>query len=248
MKRFKIIFLVALLGALLAGVCQLVLYGQPAAEQGTASVKGAAQFAGKHDIKNSPYFAAPDIYNLQPNEHLLLLRHFKTRQQLTGYTCAPAAAAMVVEHFLHRELHDEMTIAAMMGTSRVSGTSIKGVVKYFREIGWEVHSSADSATPASYPDFLRFVKEKLQKNTPIIVENVDWGGHYRVIIGYDSMGTEYAGDDVLLLADPFDLADQVQDGYNVVNAQKFYYMWFDAQLFPSGERQHPWAAARPKNT
>ena len=246
MKRYKIILLTACIGALLTGVYCLTQYAAPPSGQAETPTKGAAQFAGRHDIKNSPYFAAPDIYNMHSNKHLLLLENFKTRQQITGYTCAPAAAAMVVEHFLHRDLHDEMAIAKIMGTSKINGTSIKGVVKYFQEIGWEVRSSASDTAPQDYAAFQRFVRQYLEQNTPIIVENVDWGGHYRVIIGYDSMDTEYGGDDVLLLADPFDLADQIQDGYNVVNAQKFYYMWFDAQLFPSGERQHPWIAAWPK--
>ncbi len=210
------------------------------------SESGAAQVQGRFDVKNSPYFAAPDFYNMQPNENLLLLTKFKTRQQITGYTCGPAAAAMVVEHFLGNVPHGEMEMAKIMATNNINGTSIKGMVNYFKEIGWQVSSSLDKDNLQDYYAFQDFVQNNLRENTPIIVENVDWGGHYRVIIGYDTMGTKDIDDDVLILADPFDLADHKQDGYNIANAQKFYYMWFDAQLFKSSERQRPWVVAKPK--
>jgi hypothetical protein len=35
----------------------------------------------------------------------------------------------------------------------------------------------------------------------------DWGGHWQVIIGYDTMGTEVEQDDVLIVADPYDTTD-----------------------------------------
>ncbi len=210
------------------------------------SETGAAQVQGKFNVKNSPYFAAPDFYNMQPNENLLLLTKFKTRQQITGYTCGPAAAAMVVEHFLGNVPHGEMEIAKIMSTNNINGTSITGMAKYFKELGWKTSTSLDSKSPEDYDTFLNFVQTNLRENTPIIVENVDWGGHYRVIIGYANMGTKHTDDDVLIMADPFDIADHMQDGYNILNAQKFYYMWFDAQLFKSSERQRPWIIAKPK--
>ena len=50
---------------------------------------------------------------------------------------------------------------------------------------------------------LVFAQDSLREGSPIIVENVDWGGHWRVIIGYDTMGTESPLDDVLILMDPY---------------------------------------------
>lgn len=222
-------------------------YGAPgtanAADSGNAG--GAAQFVGKHDIPASPYFAHPDIYNMQSNEHLLVLPHYPTIQQSTHYSCGPAAANTVVKYYMGKTLHSEAEICQMMSTSSTNGTTTKGMAAYFKKLGWEVKSAAHDKTPATYADFLAFVKSNLQNNTPIMVENVDWGGHWRVIIGYDSMGTQHTGDDVLLLADPFDTSDHLQDGYNVISAERFFYMWFDAQLFGRGERLRQWVTARP---
>ena len=51
----------------------------------------------------------------------------------------------------------------------------------------------------------------------------DWGGHWQVIIGYDTMGTETEQDDVIIVADPYDTTDHNQDGYGVYGAERFYY-------------------------
>ena len=242
-------YLIALLCTFIvvAGTHYLIQqFTAPSSSSSEHPTSGAYQFEGKHNIKNSTYFAAPDFYNMKSNKNLVILSNFKTRQQRTGYTCAPVAAAMVAEHFLGNCPNTEMEIAKIMSTSQYNGTTIKGVVKYFEHLGWNVESSANNTSPKNYKDFLWFVQQHLHKGIPIIVENVEWGGHYRVIIGYDTMGTDYTGDDVLIMADSFDLADQVQDGYNVENAQKFFYMWFDAKLFSSWEQASPWVAAWPK--
>ena len=242
----KIIGGLAICGAIFAGASTLLNSVTPTGDTTNSTGGGAAKYEGKQDIKSSPYFAAPDIYNMQSNENLVLLSKFKTRQQITGYTCAPAAAAMVVEHFLGKLPHSEMEMAKIMGTNNINGTTAKGIAKYFKDLGWEVKSSATEDAPNKFSVFSRWVQRNLRDNTPIIVENVEWGGHYRVIIGYDSMGTQYPGDDVLIMADPFDLADHVQDGYNIENAQKFYYMWFDHQLYGKSEQNKIWLTAKPK--
>lgn len=248
LQKVKLLLLIALFGALVAGGYQIIDHFSPKPPAGTAALppRSAAALAGKHDLKDSPYFKAPDFYHLPSQGSLLLLEHFPTRQQSTEYTCGPVAAAMVVEYFTGRSLHEELAIAKLMDTSPINGTSLGGMADYFEDLDWEVVSSKDRKTPQDWPAFRRFVIAALESKTPIIVENVEWGGHYRVIIGYDHMGTDYGGDDVLIMADPHDTADHVQDGYVVVNAEKFFYMWFDAKLFPQWERQRPWLMARPK--
>ena len=81
-----------------------------------------------------------------------------------------------------------------------------------------------------------------------MVENVDWGGHWRVIIGYDDMGDKQDGNDVLIMADPSDTTDHLQDGYGIVPAERFFHMWFDAHLFNKGEQEKQWLTAEPPKT
>lgn len=241
----KVLPILLCLGIICGGVYYLKESFSDIKEGNPQPGNGPDRFVGKIDIKNSPYFKAPDFYNMKSDGNLILLEKFKTHQQRSGYTCGPAAAAMVIEHFT-KEPQDEFAMGKVMGTNNRNGTSIKGMVKYFKQIDWKVESSDTSGHPSNYKDFLKFVDEHLRDNTPIIVENVDWGGHYRVIIGHDTMGTEFEGDDVLIMADPFDTCDHVQDGYVVLNSEKFFYMWFDHQLFPKNEQTRPWVAAKPR--
>ena len=82
---------------------------------------------------------------------------------------------------------------------------------------------------------------------PIMVENVEWGGHWRVIIGLDTMGTDdNISDDVLIMVDPFDTTDHNQDGYALDSVDRFFSMWFDHNMLPKGERNQPWLVAVPK--
>lgn len=204
---------------------------------------GAVQFEGKNDIKESPYFKQVDVYNMKSKGSLVVLSNFKTMQQTTDYSCGPAAAYMVVQHLNGQPLHKELEIAKIMKTSTTCGTDLPSMVKYFKHIGWQTDSKLTQGSPKSYEDFTQMVKKYLNAGTPIIVENVDWGGHWRVIIGFDDMGTPYEGDDVLLMADPYDTTDHNQDGYNIVPSCRFYYMWFDAHLMK--DKGKLWLAPRP---
>lgn len=243
----KVLGIFACLGIILGGVYYL-LHGSGVPSSigmDSTNINGPDRLVGKIDIKDSPYFKAPDFYNMKSGGSLILLEKFKTHQQRSGYTCGPAAAAMVIE-FLTGKQEDEFAMGKIMGTNNRTGTTIKGMAKYFESIGWNVKSSANTSSPSSYEEFLQWVDDNLNKGVPIIIENVDWGGHYRVIIGHDSMGTKHQGDDVLILADPFDTCDHVQDGYVVNNAEKLFYMWFDHQLFEKSQQKKPWVIAKPK--
>lgn len=208
---------------------------------------GASAYDGLANVPHSPYFQQLDFYNMQPTASLTILPKFRTYQQTTEYTCGPAAALMVVEHFLGRSVDDELAMGKVMGTKAYTGTNTKGMARYFKKIGWQVTSSSDKGqTPENTVAFKAFVLEHLRRNVPIMVENVDWGGHWRVIIGYDTMGTDdITSSDVLIMADPYDTADHMQDGYVVVPAEKFFYMWFDSNLFSAGDRKQQWLVAEP---
>ena len=204
-----------------------------------------SRFDITNDVTDSPYFTQNDFYKMKSNEYLTILHNFTTYQQTTMHTCGPAVANMVVDHFLGKPLHSELETAKMMNCTKYNGTTTKGLRGYFIDLGWKVTSSADTDSPKTYTDFLNFVQGHLQDNTPIMVENVEWGGHWRIIIGYDTINTTNTGDDVLILADPFDKADHLQDGYTVVPAEKFFYMWFDAIRFAKGANWKQWVVAKP---
>lgn len=73
----------------------------------------------------------------------------------------------------------------------------------------------------------------LRNGIPTPVKWIDDGGRWALAVGYDSRGTDDPADDVLLLIDPDDIADDAADGYRAVNFNKFLRNWCD----PSGLRK-----------
>jgi len=78
-----------------------------------------------------------------------------------------------------------------------------------------------------------------------MVENICLGAHWRVIIGYDTMGTEPTADDVLIFMDSSDVRDHCQDGYSVGNMEEFFDTWRDAGALPQDQRIQQYVAAWP---
>ena len=227
---------------------------------------GASSFANSGDHEDSPYFTQLDVYNLKSTDTLTMISEFNTYQQTTEVTCGPASALMVLNHFGETN-YDELQISELMNCHKdlngnnsdepgvanekgEIGTSTDSMVSFFEEIGWDVTSSLteaheDGYTFYDYNDFKDFVINNLNNNTPIMVEWIDWGGHWSNIIGYDTMGTESLADDVLILADPYDTSDHVQDGYKIYPAPRFFYMWLDKNMLPEEQSVQQWLIAKP---
>lgn len=210
--------------------------------------EGASSAPAEINHKNSPYFTKMDFYNMEsiPGRRIVL-SHYKTYQQAREYTCGPAAALTVLYWYGNRD-YDEMSLTKAMKTQGYPiGTGLRNMVEFFKGIGWEVQSSLNSDKLSRYEDFRTFILESLAHGKPVLVENIEWGGHWRAIIGYDNMGTKSMLDDMLIFADPYDTCDHKQDGYTAGNATKFYSMWFDHSMLPKKERYQPWIIAYPKD-
>ena len=218
----------------------LVICNTCAAESGAQSAPAEINHA------DSIYYAQLDFYNMTSTADRIILTHYPTYQQGTEYSCGAAAALTVLKYF-GRDDFDEPALMKALKTNPKIGTSLSNMIKFFKSLGWNVHSSLD-APPMDGLAFQKFVTENLTQGNPIIVENVEWGGHWRVIIGVDTLGTEISYDDVLIFADPYDTSDHNQDGYTTGSLDRFYYMWFDNCMLPKRERNQPWLIATPGRT
>ena len=209
--------------------------------------EGASSAPTEINHAESPYFKHLDIYEMKTIiGRRIVLPHYPTYQQAREYTCGSAAALTVLYWYGNKD-YDEMSLAKAMKTQGYPiGTSLKNMVNFFQNIGWNVKSGLNTDKISRFEDFRIFLMEPLSHGRPVLVENVEWGGHWRVIIGYDNMGTESPLDDMLIFADPYDTCDHYQDGYTVGNAVKFFSMWFDHSMLPEKERYQPWIIAYPK--
>jgi hypothetical protein len=92
------------------------------------------------------------------------------------------------------------------------------------------------------------LRSNLENGVPVMVEWMDWGGHWVVVTGYDTRGTETGWDDVIIFADSVDSHDDRVDGITWFNYGEFDAMWFDAHYFPETMRDRVWIVAVPAAT
>ena len=225
---------------------------------------GASAYQRKGDHLDSPYFAHPDYFNMTGTDYRTIISNFMTYQQTTEYTCGPAAVLMVLWHYGVKD-KTELQLAKDLKTNydwngnntinpgqandpNEFGTSAASIADYFTTLGWHVESSKTAGDASGYSfkskvDFQKWIIDQINNKKPVLVGWSEWKGHWQVIIGYDTMGTTILGDDMLIMADPYDTADHWQDGYSVVPMERFYKMWYDADM-PS--RHQEWVLTYPK--
>ena len=187
---------------------------------------GADSVERSGDHENSPYFAHPDVYNMESTDTLTVLTHFRTMQQTSEWSCGVTAALMVLDWYDALGDWNEESLAALRhsldGTELEGypGTTLNQAIDIFNGVGgFDIISSND------YPDgiWLDDIQGWLSEGKPVMICWNDWGGHWQTIIGYDTMGTENENDDVFLVADSYDTTDHNQDGYGVYGAERFLY-------------------------
>ena len=177
------------------------------------------------DHEDSPYFYRVDFYNAKSEDGLYILPQFKTIQQTSWWSCGVSCTEMVLNYFGRRDDWNEENLAALRENHEDQhiGTCLDQIIDMFEAVGgfalettYDYEDNPDTVNMA-------FIREHIAAGIPVIVGWNDWGGHWQVIIGYDTMGTEYEGDDVIIVADPFDTTDHNQDGYGVYGAERFIY-------------------------
>lgn len=209
---------------------------------------GASAFAGKTNHLNSRYYVFNDFFNMESDETLHILTHFQTYQQTTEYTCGAACSLMVLNWFGKSRYH-EMLVGQLIESIPGKGSTVGNIADFFDLIGWEVDYHADTELRFQEPeDFERYVIDSIDNHTSVLVDWVDWAGHWQVIIGIDTCGTEEPYDDVLIFADPYDVTNHFQNGYYTFPLARFFYMWREGPCAQKKEPyQQPFVTARPKN-
>ena len=191
------------------------------------------------DHQGSLYFSNLDFYNMESNETLTILPHFKTIQQSSEWSCGVTSALMTLEWYGLRGDYTEETLAQLRPNGLTPGaTSLSQLIAIFDGVGgFDCYSAIDAGEDVYDIFTFDFIQETLAAGNPILIGWNDWGGHWQVIIGYDTLGTETTQDDVIIVADPYDTTDHNQDGYGVYSAERFlynftFYNFFDEE---SGE-------------
>ncbi len=202
---------------------------------------GADAVERQGDHEDSPYFAHPDYYNMESSDTLTILTGFQTMQQTSEWACGVTSSLMVLNWYDQLGDWNEESLAALRhsldGTELEGypGTTLKQAMDIFDGVGGFTYTTTlDYEDPASEV-WMDTIQGWLEEGKPVMVCYNDWGGHWQVIIGYDTMGTETQQDDVFIVADPYDTTDHCQDGYGVLMAERFMYNFSMYGAFPESE-------------
>ena len=205
--------------------------------QNASQNEGAAAFSGRLNHANSRYYVFNDYYNMESDETLHILPHFETYQQTTEYTCGAASALMVLNWFGKTKYHEKV-LERLVESRPTRGTTVENIADFFDLIGWNVESHADTTRKFDSPKaFEAFVIDRIDRGIPIMIDWVDWAGHWQVLIGIDTCGSDEPFDDVLIFADPYDVTDHFQDGYYIFPLGRFFGMW---QEGPCADKNKPY--------
>lgn len=199
---------------------------------------GATAFFGRVNHPNSRYYVFNDYYNMESDETLHILSHFETYQQTTEYTCGAACALMVLNWFGQKQYH-ELVVGQLIESRPGRGSTVENLADFFDLIGWNVECHTDTKLKFNtLEQFEKAIIDHIDRGIPIMVDWVDWAGHWQVIIGIDTCGTDTPYDDVLIFADPYDITDHFQDGYYIFPLSRFFGMWREG---PCAEKERPYS-------
>lgn len=213
---------------------------------------GADSVEREGDHQDSPYFSHLDFYNMQSTDTLTILPKFKTMQQTSEWSCGVVSAMMVLNYYDALGEYNEESLAQIRPNGLdPEATALIDLVKIFDTVGgFNLESTYDYPGDEIF-DFMSLekIRNYLDQGIPVIVGWNDWGGHWQVIIGYDTMGTETEQDDVIIVADSYDTTDHNQDGYGIYPAERFFYNWTMYDFFTKNygieERDRLFLAASP---
>ncbi len=178
------------------------------------------------------WFPQHDWAALQQSETVHLIPGIHGYQQTTEYTCGPAAVLVLARFYglpgMETNAATELRLAAEIGSSETTGTRPEQLVSWLEHNGFR--ATLEYEETRDYTALYK-LRDNIRAGIPTLVEWIDLGGHWVVAVGYDDRGTPALADDILILADSYDRYDDQPDGYTIVNAERFYWMWCDAFLF-----------------
>ncbi len=215
---------------------------------GDDGLAGPATGSYRHsgDVENSSYYSHFNFFDMKSNDHLTMLSNFKTTQQSTEWTCGLASALMNIEWFGknptnsgHPDGLTEIDLAQMRQGGKAGATTVNGMEEVFQTLNkdykgdWAWFTMRDLDKDLAIGGHnLQYGKEDgglipylLSNGIPMMIGWDEWGGHWQVVIGYDTMGTPGTQDDVLILADPYDTTDHNQDGYVIESFERLVFGW-----------------------
>ena len=207
--------------------------------------EGAASVDRQFDHKHSPYYQHLDFYRMKSTQTRTMLTGYETLQQSSEWSCGPAAALTVLNWYGKAANHTESELASFRHPlpdlkvpgfpDGYPGTTLNQMEDIFRHVEGFTFEDTNTYKKDGKTMTPEIIQKELKYGHPTLICWIDWGGHWQSVIGYDTMGTDSVLDDVLIVADPYDVTDHNQDGYGIFPACRFFSMWNMYGQFPESE-------------
>ncbi|AIT09316.1 hypothetical protein LO80_04595 [Candidatus Francisella endociliophora] len=167
-------------------------------------------------------------FGLPSNQNIKLL-DIKDHQQTTDYTCGPAAVMSLLNYYgmlkdSQMNHATELKIAKEMDTDEDYGTNAEQIANWLEKNGFEVKYGTKGDVKLLY--------QNIDKGIPVLVDWIDWGGHWTLVSGYQKLGKSIDDDkDTLFMIDPAVHFNNVKTvyGLSTINPDRFQYMWQDSK-------------------
>ncbi|ABI82363.1 peptidase C39 family protein [Francisella tularensis] len=181
------------------------------------------EYANKTYIQN-----VVKTFNLSTDKNIKIL-DIKGYQQTTDYTCGPSAVMSLLNYYgvlkdSQMNHQTELEIAKQMGTNDDYGTTMQQIAEWLGNHGFEVKYATDGDINLLY--------RSIDKAIPVLVDWIDWGGHWTLVSGYQKLGKSVDDDkDMLFMIDPAAHFNNVRSvyGLSAINPDRFQYMWQDSK-------------------
>lgn len=243
MRPLHLLVIMAIFGAIIVIAAAIVLTSPALPDAARKSGISGVQYGPDILLPGPRYYTGIDFDTLRSNDHLTVIPLKSYRQQVSNVTCGPVAAMTILSFYgMAPENTDEAEarVARGMNTSDPIGTNPQQLAAWLATQGM----NATWGTGGSHA----MLRRNLEAGIPTAVEWMDWGGHWVVVVGYDTRGTESIWDDVIIFADSVDCHDDRVDGITYFNYGRFDAMWFDAHYFPEEMRDRAFVVAVPQGT
>jgi hypothetical protein len=248
MRPLHLLVIASIFGIIVVLAVAMILASPALLPPSSSPPAGEVKYAPDTQTPGPHYYTGIDFDTLKSDDNLTFIPLKSYRQQATNYSCG-AAAAMTVMSWYGKPVNntdaDEERVAREMlsNVTEKTGINPEQVAVWFNRQGM----NATWGTGGSR----EMLRENLKKGIPTMVEWIDWGGHWAVVVGYDTRGTESVWDDVIIFADSVDCHDDRVDGITYFNYGEFDAMWFDAHYFPETMKDRAFVVVvpgTPRNT
>jgi hypothetical protein len=242
MRSFYLLIIVAIFGAVAVLAAAIILTSPALMPAGPGTPGSSVKYLLDAPLPVPRYYTGIDFSILKSDNNLTVLPLRSVRQQVTNYSCGAVAAMTVLSYYGMLSGNtdaDEVRVAHEIypGVSETTGLNPEQVAAWLSRQGM----NATWGTGGSRA----MLRENLENGVPTMVEWMDWGGHWVVVTGYDTRGTENTRDDKIIFADSADSHDDRVDGVTYFNYGEFDAMWFDAHYFPENMKDRTWVVAVP---